>query len=487
MSTEASGRRRMNTPVKPWVRRRRILLASLFGGVILLILIVAAGRYVSQRNYERSLEAIRAGDMPATLEELQRKQQERMEAASAGEAPKTEANTAVLPAAAEGEELTSAQVQEHGGNRLEELFKSQTAEDIQDIVLRFQKEGRLSPEDREKLRNYLGEYTDLLQALHSASELAPGAFSLDYSKGFTMELPHLARLRQGVRLLLAEAVVAALDGDADLAFEALMACVSVQQPLRGENLIISQLVRAACNGIAVGGFISTLGAADYTDAQLAALQQAFLREHDPDAFTDALITERVFALEAFEDPASALTEVGVGRSWMDEVIPGSYTALIQTANALGWFAGDREEYLQNISDMIEASRLPYLESRPFFSEIESRMNNQSLLPSLNSMLLGGLSRVPESMAANDARLNIGNTAAAIERYRLAAGALPAQLSDLASAHVNATLTDPFDGQTLRYRREGDGYVLYSIGPNSVDDGGISADSFRDGDVVFRRH
>ena len=47
---------------------------------------------------------------------------------------------------------------------------------------------------------------------------------------------------------------------------------------------------------------------------------------------------------------------------MDEVF-GSYT-LIQTANAFGWFAGDQEEYLRNISDMIEASRLPYLESRP---------------------------------------------------------------------------------------------------------------------------
>lgn len=477
----------MNAPVKPWVRRRRILLASLFGGLGLLILVVAAGRYVSQRNYERSLEAIRAEGMPATLEELQRKQQARKEAVPADEAPVTEANTAVPPAPAEGEHMTAAEVQEEEGKRLEQLRESPTSDEIQDIVARFQKEGRLSPEDLEKLRNYLAENADLLQALHAASELTPGAFSLDFSKGFAMELPHLARLRQAARMLLVEAVSASLNGDTDLAFEALMACVSVQQPLRDENLIISQLVRAACNGIAVGGVISTLGFADYTDEQLAALQQAFLREHDQGAFTDALITERVFALEAFDDPASALTNVGMERSWMDEVIPGSFAALIQTANAFGWFAGDREEYLRNISDMIEASRLPYLEARPVFGEIESRMNNQSLLPSLNAMLLGGLSRVPDALAANDARLNIGNTAAAVERYRLATGALPAQLSDLASANLGATLTDPFDGQTLRYRREGDGYVLYSIGFNGVDDGGVTGENNREGDVVFRRN
>ena len=483
MNTDAPGRQRTNAPAKPWVRRRRMLFASLFGGLGLLILIVAAGRYVSQRDYERRLEAIRAEGVPVTVEELQRQQQARKATATADEAPVTEVDTVVPPAAGKGEGMTAAKVQQEESERLEQLRESPTQDEIQDIVARFQKEGWLSPEDREKLRNYVSENADLIQTLLGASKLPPGVFELDYSKGFAMELPHLARLRQVARVLLVEAVVAALDGDADLAFEALTACAAVQQPLRDEDLIISQLVRAACNSITVGGLISTLGMVDYTDEQLAALQQAFQSEHAPDAFTNALVTERVFALQAFEDPAAALV---MGRTWMDEIIPGSYAALVQTANAFGWFVGDREEYLQNISDMIEASRLPYLEARPIFSEIESRMDNQSLLPSLNSMLLGGLSRVPEAMAANDARLNIGNTAAAIERYRLATGALPAQLSDLASANVGATLTDPFDGQTLRYRREGDGYVLYSIGPNSVDDGGVSADSFRDGDVVFRR-
>lgn len=483
MITDGADKRSTHTPVKPWVRRRRILLLSVVAGLGFLILIVAVGRYISQRNYERSLEAIRAEGMPATIAELQEKQRQ---AGPAGAVAGRGEDAAAVSSPGAADDTTAAEIHQQEAKRLEQLWQNPISDEITDIVVRFQKEGGLSPEDLEKLRNYLTEYEDLLQALHNASELPPGAFPLDYSKGFAMEVPHLARLRQAAKLLLAEAVAAALDGDNDQAFEALVACAAVQRPLRGENLVISQLVRAACNGIAVGGLISTLGLTDFTDGQLAALQQAFQREHDRDAFTNALVTERVFALEAFEDPAAAFTEVGVGRSWMDEIIPGSYTVLIQTASALGWFARDREEYLQNISDMIAASRLSYVESHPLFEEIDARMDNESFLPSLNSLLLGGLSRMRESMAANDARLNMGSTAAAVERYRLATGSLPAQLSDLASAPVGGTPEDPFDEQPLRYRREGDGYVLYSVGPNGVDDGGIRGETWREGDVVFRR-
>jgi hypothetical protein len=43
--------------------------------------------------------------------------------------------------------------------------------------------------------------------------------------------------------------------------------------------------------------------------------------------------------------------------------------------------------------------------------------------------------------------------------------------------------DEFDGKPLRYRREGEGFILYSVGTNLVDDGG--EDSRGAGDYVWR--
>jgi hypothetical protein len=71
--------------------------------------------------------------------------------------------------------------------------------------------------------------------------------------------------------------------------------------------------------------------------------------------------------------------------------------------------------------------------------------------------------------AYDRMLGLAN---AIERYRLGTGVLPESLDVLVSGHLSALPIDPYDGQPIRYRREGEGYVLYCLGVNLADDGGV---------------
>ena len=62
-------------------------------------------------------------------------------------------------------------------------------------------------------------------------------------------------------------------------------------------------------------------------------------------------------------------------------------------------------------------------------------------------------------------------ACALERYRLAHGQLPEKLEALVPELLAQVPHDVIDGQPLRYRRTGEGFVLYSVGWNEVDDGG----------------
>ncbi len=66
---------------------------------------------------------------------------------------------------------------------------------------------------------------------------------------------------------------------------------------------------------------------------------------------------------------------------------------------------------------------------------------------------------------------------AIQAWRQTVGSLPKSLSDLVPKMIDEIPVDPFDpdGGLLQYRRAGDGYVLYSVGPNGIDDGGIAPD------------
>jgi hypothetical protein len=62
------------------------------------------------------------------------------------------------------------------------------------------------------------------------------------------------------------------------------------------------------------------------------------------------------------------------------------------------------------------------------------------------------------------------TALGLQVYRQRHGRYPAALSELRAMGWIAPV-DVFSGQDLVYRRQGAGYLLYSVGPNLKDDGG----------------
>ena len=64
-------------------------------------------------------------------------------------------------------------------------------------------------------------------------------------------------------------------------------------------------------------------------------------------------------------------------------------------------------------------------------------------------------------------------AIAIERYQLKNGKLPNTLGELAPTFIDKIPTDVIDGKPIRYIQKDGGYILYSIGYNKVDDGGVT--------------
>jgi hypothetical protein len=66
------------------------------------------------------------------------------------------------------------------------------------------------------------------------------------------------------------------------------------------------------------------------------------------------------------------------------------------------------------------------------------------------------------------------TQLALRAYKLTKGQYPANLTNLVPKFLPEVPIDPFSNlQQLRYRRTSSGYCLYSIGPDAVDNGGVS--------------
>ena len=73
-------------------------------------------------------------------------------------------------------------------------------------------------------------------------------------------------------------------------------------------------------------------------------------------------------------------------------------------------------------------------------------------------------------------------AVALAAYRAQTGQYPEKLDELAPKYFKEVPTDLFAEGPLKYRRTAKGYLLYSVGENQQDDGGVH--EFAEGDIVI---
>ena len=72
---------------------------------------------------------------------------------------------------------------------------------------------------------------------------------------------------------------------------------------------------------------------------------------------------------------------------------------------------------------------------------------------------------------SDAYLRLFLSGMAVRCFYLEHGTYPANLADLMPNYLDAMPLDPFGGKPLHYRRTSQGFLLYSVGPDGIDDDG----------------
>ena len=96
------------------------------------------------------------------------------------------------------------------------------------------------------------------------------------------------------------------------------------------------------------------------------------------------------------------------------------------------------------------------------------------------LLLPELSKLPLKCGRGQVTIDEAVLACALERYRLANQDFPETLAALVPGFISRLPHDPFTGEAYRYRRTTDGqFILYSVGWNERDDGGVSEKTWFD--------
>ena len=91
-----------------------------------------------------------------------------------------------------------------------------------------------------------------------------------------------------------------------------------------------------------------------------------------------------------------------------------------------------------------------------------------------NLVLQRLSRAIALQHRITAHLRSAKAILAAERFRLDTGRLPKSLEELVPTYLDTLPVDPFTATPLRFAVTEEGIVIYSIGENLIDDGGLVA-------------
>jgi len=337
-------------------------------------------------------------------------------------------------------------------------------------------------ETKAAMASFIQRNRSAMVFFNQAAQLQQSRYPIDLNQGQMPQLPHLAKLRTVAQFLEISAVSHAAAGQGQAAGNDLLVSLALARSLDSEPVLISQLVRVAFVDMTVGGleqvFNRVMLPAKTLNQLAESFQQAEKREAAGYGFTRALIGERTTDLSAFDMSPEQYLNVPANTT------PEEREQL--EAKIKKNLAEDRQFCEVTFNQALVVRNEPFpqrlTQEDDLFSHAETVATNKNLY--LSGIFFDALNKVEIREATCLANLRLAQTAISLEKFRVDhADHYPESLNELAPNYLKALPTDPFDGRTLQYHKAGNGYVLYSIGPNLKYDGGKRGNGQKS-DIVF---
>jgi len=326
----------------------------------------------------------------------------------------------------------------------------------------------LTEETKALVTQYLADNQQALELLHKGAAMEHSRYPVDLSKGFEALMPDLSNIRSGAFLLKLEAILHAENGKPEKVVDSIESTFGLARSLSKDPIFISQLVRIACQALAVSALEHTINRTEFTDEQLVDLSQTLINAEDPSAMFRAFAGERCMGVSILKMPAAKIPS-------MLSIANNRPHLLGVLAISLYRFAGladmDAIIYLDLMNDYMKAIQLPPQQRQEAADAVDARFDKTSRIHVLLHVIMPALSRATTIDVRNIAQLHTALAGIAVQRYRLATDNLPDTLAELTPTYLDAVPKDPFDGEELRYKKLETGFVVYSIGEDGNDDGG----------------
>lgn len=345
------------------------------------------------------------------------------------------------------------------------------------LVFQFKlpKSGKaLTPEQVGLLRGHLALNEARLKQADRAIALPASRYPIDCTQLMDTLLPHLGWLLEIVELHQFAASLALESGEANSASSNIVTMLALARTLDREPCLFSQFVRLKFIGMALETLERRANAAAFSSAEIASLRASIEKTPPTGATVLGLIGDRALTIPYFR-MTKAEFEKNHPRTEGDEAKLRSLLACNGSTilRLIGYYELDYDTYLIAMDKAIAAlSNAPPANLRAggyMFRVGEESTKRQR---TLSGSLLSNYASVPRRENETIALQRLALVALAVENFRNETRRLPEKLEEVAPKFLPEWQEDPFNGLELRYCRTEKGYIIYSVGPDQHDDGGL---------------
>ena len=343
-------------------------------------------------------------------------------------------------------------------------------EDLGLIIDRFvdAAERQKDPKLWDEARLIMPRYRRLLPLIEEAASRPACQFAVNWQDGTAALFPHFAQMRPMAKLLEANALLEARDGDMDEAVRSVELSFKVSRSLKDDPSIIGELVRIAIIKISSQSLREILQYGSISEAQARRLDSTLSQPGMLPSFDRAMQGERCFGLWGFEliRGNSAGLPGLLAQSGGTARFPMLWRALGDVWRPVSY--ADELVYLKMINHEAGLMRRPYrdIHDKLELADPSTKLPRYAIM---SRIMLPVFSRATARRDDGIAEIGGSRILLGLEAYKDRYGYYPANLKALKAVGWEIP-TDPFSGKDFIYKPQGNGFVFYSVGDNFKDDG-----------------
>jgi len=427
--------------------------------VVLVVIVHSLATLILGRMVDSRVRAIKRQGMPVTAADL------------LGPPTPDSENAAVLYDRASAEQ-----------GRLDEQDKAIYAD-----TTKWRGHRRTDPVLWAQVRQSLARRAGVIDQIEAATRLPKCRFSIRTGNAYDLNTAMFrvyARMRRLSQVLVANASFNAEDGNMDACVRSLDLGFRVTHAFDGSETMISDLVKIAVVTMPLMHLNRIIREYEINEAQARRLYDGVSALNLDFDYARVLENERVLALSMFDSIRGKGLPPG---EWQPPLSWYPWRVVV-TYPGRPFLYGWELSHLRKTSRQIDLVRSAHLQPGGSAAEVAA-VDRLVKRPEFTSEPSKMFERYISAQRRTRAMQHLAQASLALITYRHRFGGYPANLEQLRSRLGWAVGGDPFSAGDLKYRREGKGFLVYSIGPDRKDDRGLKPyDRARSetGDMIWTR-